>query len=215
MLHEIDAVLRSLLQPAELRFDAPGPSWVDTGSLGFFLHTVREDLESRQAAWLDDRNERGRVVARRSPPRRYRFGYLVTAWAADVAAEHALLGTALAALTETDVVPVHHLTPAMRDSGLPVTIAVAHPELPAAAVELWSALGLAPRTALDVVVTAALVSPPDTDLAIAPRAVELGVASTPPARAATESTRTGPTKRIREYTGEPPWANPPPDSATR
>jgi hypothetical protein len=206
VFNEVTATLRALLRadPAlrmEARFDAPGPSWLSTGDttrLGLFLHDVREDLSARVAAWQDERDEDGRIVARRAPSRRYRLGYLVTAWSSTVDAEQELLGAALNAFVRGETVPVEHLTPALRATALPVTLAVAHPDLPAANTGLWRAFGIPPRTTLDLVVTTPLLGQATTDLDAAPEEVTLGVDPGGPPPPAPTPAPAGPRKRIDE-----------------
>jgi len=206
VFNEVAATLRALLGAdpvlrVEVRFDAPGPSWLDTDDmarLGLFLHDVREDLSARMAAWHEERDVDGRVVARRSPSRRYRLGYLVTAWSSSVDAEQELLGAALNVFARGETVPVEHLTPALRAIALPVTLAVAHPDLPAAGTGLWPAFGIPPRTTLDLVVTTPLQGQASTELAAAPEAVTLGVDPGGPPPRAPAPVPAGPRKRIHE-----------------
>jgi hypothetical protein len=179
VLHNVDAALRSMLAEAlpagtAVRFDPPEPSWrggADT--VGALLYRVVEDITARAAAWSDVRDGDGRVTARVPVERRYRSSYLVTAWAADPAREHALLGAALAGLGAGLTVPAAHLGEDLHD----VEIAVASPEFPGAPMELWSALGVAPRASIEVVLTAPVPAKPVTDLAPAPDQVDLGVAA--------------------------------------
>lgn len=160
--------------------DPPSPQWTKP-VVCLLLHAVREDVAARHAFWQDDLDERGRVVARTPAPRRYRLCFLLAAFAADGAAEHRLLDAALAALTTEDMAHV----------------AVAHPDLPAAPAELWRELGIPPRGALDVVVTATLVRAPQTDLAPAPATFDVGMGRGVPEPVAPPKPP-APTGRIRE-----------------
>jgi hypothetical protein len=204
VFNEVAATLRALLRAepvlrVEVRFDAPGPSWLDTDDvarLGLFLHDVREDLSVRTAAWHEERDDDGRVVARRSPARRYRLRYLVTAWSSTVDAEQELLGAALNVFASHETVPAEHLTHALRATALPVTLAVAHPDLPTAG--LWPAFGIPPHATLDLVVTTPLLGQVSTDLAPAPDAVTLGVAAEGPPLPAPPPAPAAPRKRIHE-----------------
>jgi hypothetical protein len=188
VLHEIDAALRTMLLaelPATttIRFDTPDPSWCEGagGVVSAFLHRVREDLGARTASWVEHRDERGRVVDRAAPARRYHVHYVVTAWCADSGHEHQLLGAVLAALAGHDTVPEQHLSGSLRAAGHPVTLAVAHPELSRPAPELWRDLALRPRAALDLVATAILTPATPTDLAPPAQRVDLTVAGGTPA----------------------------------
>jgi hypothetical protein len=201
---EIDAALRSLFSEAlpaatAVDFGAPGRSQPEGPLLNAFLREIREDLDARAGGWIDQRDETGRVVGRFPTPRRYRLCYLVTAWTSEVDGEHALLGSALAALAAQDTMPLRHLRGTLADAGSPVTINVADPQLPVTPSDLWSALGTAPRTALDVVITAPLVRPAVTELTRAPEEVALGVASGPTVPAPERPQRIIPRRRITEH----------------
>lgn len=203
MIHEVDLALAATLRDTlaegtDVSFESPRPEWTvrtRPPTVSLFLHGVREDLEGRQSNWEDIGDDRGRVVARRPPPRRYRLCYLATCWAGSVSVEHQLLTAVLDGLTSTDVVPHRHLTGPLTP---PVHLAVAHPDLPGAPVELWHALGIPPRAGLDVVVTATLRRAPHTDLASAPGTVDLGVAGTVPRPPKPQRQLPAPTGRIRE-----------------
>jgi hypothetical protein len=146
-----------------------------------FLHRVREDLSARTASWVEHRDDRGRLLDRAAPARRYHVHYLLTAWGADSDHEHRLLGAVLAALAGHDTVPDQHLTGSLRAAGHPVALAVAHPELARSAPEFWRDLGLRPRAALDLVATAVLLPAVPTELAPPAQRVDLAVAGRLPA----------------------------------
>lgn len=71
-----------------------------------------------------------------------------------------MLSSVLASLADQQAIPTDHITGDLVDEGLPVFLTVA---LPADGdnppTDLWSALGIAPRPALDLVVTAPLPRP--------------------------------------------------------
>lgn len=184
MLHEIDTALRELLRTAvpedvTIRFDPPDKSWRGSGvtALDVFLYGVREDMTGRQTGWTEQRDPRGRVVSRHAPPRRYYVNYLLTAWGDATEDEHRLLGAAMALLAQHEYLPPKFLTGSLGAAEIPVPIAVAHPDFGAASPDLWSALGVPPKASLDLVVCATLVPDLVTNLAPAPRRVELGVAN--------------------------------------
>jgi hypothetical protein len=203
VIHEVDLALTALLRDTlaagtDILFEPPSPEWTvrtRPPTVSLFLYGVREDLDGRQATWQDSVDDRGRVIARRPSPRRYRLCYLATCWAGSVTDEHGLLSAVLAGLTAADVVPDRHVTGQLSP---PVHLAVAHPDLPTVPIELWHALGVAPRTGLDVVVTATLQRAPDTGLATAPGTVDLGVAGTGPRPPKPPRQLPAPTGRIRE-----------------
>jgi hypothetical protein len=184
VLHEIDTALRALLRTAlpedtAVRFDPPDPDGA-TPALNLFLHDVREDLSARAANWAEQRNAAGRLVGRQPPARRYHVGYLVTAWSTDTEAEHALLGTALATLALHETLPEEHLVGSLREAEFAIVLAVGHPDFAATPLEMWTALGIPPRAALDLVVTATLLPALVTDLAEAAASLDLGLANEVP-----------------------------------
>jgi hypothetical protein len=184
MFDEVDIALRSMLRESlsrevVVRFDAPGERWAEecsgTETVGVFLHRVREDLAAgTPAGWADERDPAGRVVRRTWPSRRYELCYLVTAWADDIEREHLLLGAVLSACTRTGVLPAAHLTGSLARAGAPVTLSVAQPGLSAAPMDIWTALGVAARGCLDLVVAASLATGELEPVAAPPVAVELG-----------------------------------------
>ncbi|QKV73733.1 Pvc16 family protein [Amycolatopsis sp. Hca4] len=204
MIEHVDAALTALVRAAvgpevALRAEPPGPELAGDGAvLSLFLHRVVEDLTARAAAWTDELDEQGRVVARVLPPRRYRFCYLVTAWAAaGRAAEHACLGAVLAAMAPHRHVPVRYLPPPLR-TGPSIELDVAHPDLPGVAADLWPSFGVPPRAGLDVVLTATLTPAALGPLATPPSTVDLGVAGGPPPAPPPSPAPAVPGRRIRE-----------------
>jgi Pvc16 N-terminal domain len=202
-MQHVDAALTALVRSAvpgsvELRFDPPGRDLLTSGeAISLFLHRIVEDVAARAASWTDELDERGRVLARVLPPRRYRFCYLITAWATDRAAEHRRLGDVLAALAPHLHVPAEYLPPALRD-GPPVDLDVAHPELPGVASDLWTSLRMPPRTGLDVVLslttTPVVVAPLDAP----PSTVDLGAHGGVPEPARPSTVADPPRRQIRE-----------------
>ena len=191
MLQDIDSTLRAVLtanlpEGTTVGFAAPDRTWrsdVDTGpALNAFLVRLTEDLGARGADWTTLYDENHHVVGRQEPTRRFRAHYVLTAWAADPEAEHALLGAALRVLVTSSTVPAHCLAGSLADLAGLVTLDVAHPDLPTFPVEAWSALGMAPRAGLDVVLTVPLVPDIDGDLPRPPDTIALDVAADVPAR---------------------------------
>jgi Pvc16 N-terminal domain len=167
MIADVDASLRSLLRATALHgsnvdvvFDSPTQQWSQhlAGSVvDAYLWEVREDVSRRQNDWEDVRNDAGRVVGRRSPLHRYRLRYLLTAWGGTIADEHRLLSSVLSSLADEQAIPADHVSGALAEEGLPVFVTVALPaEGDNPPWDLWGALGVAPRPALDLVVIAPL-----------------------------------------------------------
>lgn len=206
MLHEVDDVLRALLADAlpdgvSVDFATPDASWSAGGStVNLFLVRIGENPAAREGNWREIRDAHGRVTGRQPPPRRYRAGYVLTAWDAEPRVERALLGAALAGLGRCDVVPAELLAGSLADAGQPVAVDVGHPDLTGSAPP-WEALGIRPRAYLDVVVTVVAVPPPVTALAAPPDTVDLGIgAPAPDAPAPPGAVPPGavPRKRVRE-----------------
>ena len=170
MIADVDASLRSLLRATALAgssvdvvFDSPTPTWasaVSAGVIDAYLWDIREDVARSRGDWEEVRNDQGRVTGRRPPLHRYRLRYLITAWGGGIADEHRLLSTVLGALADEQAIPDEHLSGDLAEEGLPVFLSVA---LPSSADtppwDLWGALGVAPRPALDLVAIAPLPRP--------------------------------------------------------
>jgi hypothetical protein len=122
-------------------------------AVNLFLHAITEDLDCLAAAPLRLRTTDGRGTTTVAPPRNYYLSYLVTAWAADVAEEHELLGAVIGAHAERDAIDAQHLRGTLRDLGgaLPIRLGWS----PAVArQEFWAALGLPMRTSVELTVNA-------------------------------------------------------------
>lgn len=188
MIADVDASLRSLLRATALHgsdvdvvFDSPTQEWREHLSgnvVNAYLWEIREDVSRRQNDWEDVRNDEGRVVGRRPPLHRYRLRYLVTAWGGKVADEHRVLSSLLTALADEQAIPTEHIGGDLVAEGLPVFLAVALPtpgeDAPS---DLWSSLGIAPRPALDLVVTAPLPRPVPATVATPVRERRITVAA--------------------------------------
>ncbi|WP_410574420.1 Pvc16 family protein [Amycolatopsis sp. cmx-4-61] len=208
MLHHIDALLGSVVRgclPREVgvRFDAPAKNWPEDLALpvvDLFPYRIAEDIEGRAAAWSDEIDERGRIVARVLPARRYRVAYLLTVWADDTVEEHRLIGHALRGIARVGVPdrPAGDVDEFL-DRESPITMDVANPGLPSVPLDVWTALGIAPRAHLDIVVTATLAREVLAPLAAPPSEVALGASARgvpvpPPAQGVPEPPR----RRIKE-----------------
>jgi hypothetical protein len=197
----LSAVLRDRLPAGTtIRLEPPDESWSGSeATIGLFLHQVLANSSDGSAGlWTEDRDATGRVARRTSPERLFDFCYLVTAWGSGADEEFALLGGVLRAVANDGVVSAEHLAGSLAETRSPVTVTVGRPS---AVPEIWSALGLRPRTSLDLVVTAAVAPIAHTELAPPPHAIELDVAA-PPRAGRRADTATGeprrPTARITE-----------------
>jgi hypothetical protein len=167
VIEDVDEALRTLVRrealpgsDVDVAFDAPTRDWSsrrNAPTLDLYLYDVREDLQRRQVAWQDVRDQGGRVADRRPPPRHYKLSYLVTAWTQRPEDEHRLLSAVLACFVRHERLPDYVLTGSLIGD-LPVfsTIALPPPsDRPLS--DIWSALGGELKPSLDLVVTAPLV----------------------------------------------------------
>jgi hypothetical protein len=199
MLDEAERALSALLReqlPAGtiVRTEPPSDTWYGDlpggdhpgdpagGTIGLFLHLVREShAPGAIQGWSEDRDPSGRVIRRSGAERQYDLCYLVTAWADEHERELNLLGCALRAVAHHPVVSRDLLSGTLAQAAGPVTVALAGVDTPSAAPEIWSALGLRPRTFLDLVVTAPVAPVMLTEFAGPPGTIDLSVGSTLPA----------------------------------
>jgi Pvc16 N-terminal domain len=172
VIHEIDDALRSLIGTralpgviTDIEFAAPTRNWAarrNSPTVNVYLYDIREEVGRRERGPVPVRNEDGRVVGRRQPPRWFRLSYLVTAWTTRPEDEHRLLSALLILLLQHEILPAEDLTGALRDLNLsiPMTVAVPPPESRSLA-DLWSALGGELKPSLDVVVVAPFTASPE------------------------------------------------------
>ena len=165
MIQDVDESLRRLVvrdavngAGAELSFEAPTRDWAarrNAPTVNIYLYDIREDVERRETHFEPVRDENGRVVERRAPPRRYRLSYLVTAWTQRPEDEHRLLSSLLACLLANTRLPRDLLAGSLADQPLPVLLDVGlPPPQDRSLADVWSALGGELKPSLDVVVTA-------------------------------------------------------------
>ncbi len=170
MIADVDASLRSLLRATALHdskvevvFDSPTRAWADTVTgdvVDAYLWEIREDVARSRGDWEDVRDEEGRITGRRPPLHHYRLRYLLTAWGKTPASEHQLLASILGALADEQAIPAKHITGELASEGLPVFLSVAlPPDTGGLPWDLWGALGVPPRPALDLVAIAPLPRP--------------------------------------------------------
>lgn len=168
MIELFDETLRSLITGevvdgggVEVSFEAPTRDWSTRRSvptLDLYLYDLREDLTRREVQWADVRDEAGRVVGRRPPPRRYRLSYLVTAWTQRPEDEHRLLSACLATFLRHETLVPAELAGALAEQPVPVELEVALPPGPDRSLaDVWTALGGELKPSLDLVATVPFV----------------------------------------------------------
>ena len=167
MIHDVDESLRALVRRdalngsgagIEVAFDAPTKEWVarrNSPVVDLYLYDIREDTSRRQTSWEDIKDENGRVIERRLPPRRYRLSYIVTAWTQRPEDEHRLLSSMLACFIRHEFMPAELLAGTLEGETIPVLLTVALPPLEDRSIaDVWSAMGGELKPSLDLVVTA-------------------------------------------------------------
>jgi hypothetical protein len=167
MIHDVDESLRALVRrdalngsgtSVEIAFDAPTKDWVarrNSPMVNLYLYDIREDTTRRQTSWEDVKDESGRVIERRLPPRRYRLSYIVTAWTQRPEDEHRLLSSMLACFVRHEFMPAELLAGTLERETIPVLLTVALPPTEDRSIaDVWSAMGGELKPSLDLVVTA-------------------------------------------------------------
>jgi hypothetical protein len=203
----LEAWLGSMLPPGVgVRFDAPDANWArrppERPFVDVFLYDIAEDIDGLTGDSALVREPDGRAVAWQPPVRRYRLSYLLTAWSADVSADHELLGNVMAGCAAAAIIPADCLRGALLEAGLPVQLRCAPPNGISGAqgtsgtastgtAGLCLALGVPPRAALTLVVVAPLIPAVSAELAPPARSIDLNLA---------------PTARRAAATGQPPAA---------
>ncbi len=164
MINDVDESLRALLRRdvldgggVEISFEAPSKEWSvrrNTPTLNLYLYEIREDLERRQVQYEEVRDERGIVVERRLPPRKFKLSYLLTAWTQRPDDEHRLLSSTLSCFLRFDALPEDILQGELAAQPYPVRITVGLPLPPERSIsDVWTALGGELKPSLDLIVT--------------------------------------------------------------
>lgn len=135
MILETDKALLSLLRtevlgeaPVAVAFDAPNRPWIQQVKglvVNLYLYDIRENMQRREVMFTEIRDDNGKLLERRPPPRRYDLYYALTVWAPKVPLEHQVLACVLAGLSEYETIPAKHLPDQLADSGHVVLLSVA------------------------------------------------------------------------------------------
>ncbi|BCJ63910.1 Pvc16 family protein [Polymorphospora rubra] len=158
-------------------FDPPDRcAQLDGELVSAFLADVEEDSSGVSATWDELRDAGGQLVGRRPPGRRYRFGYLLTAFAADTEREHRLLGDLLVGCASCTALPARFLTGTLAAANQPVVVRGA-PRRDGSTGPGWPA-GAA-RTGLHLQLLVPFVPEAETDLAPPPREVSVNSGGRP------------------------------------
>jgi hypothetical protein len=163
MLHLLDESLEAFLRATvplprreiDVSFEAPDSDWaarVSRPTVNLYLWDVRRNLEQRDGG-VEEVTEADGRVRRRPPLPRINVRYLITAWTAEMRDEHALLGSALAALLLHAELGPDHLQGVYADVRPVPTMDIAAGDGTDNS-DFWSALGGQLKPGLDLVVTA-------------------------------------------------------------
>jgi hypothetical protein len=189
VIPEADESLRALLLAAVPDDVSVGVEPSDTGVVTT-LTSIREDTMGLPSNWEDLRDDRGVVVARRPPVRRYELRYTITAKAPSVTDAHRWLDAMLGMVSATMTIEPPYLHAHFADCGFPVLVRVDEPRT--SLVE--RPLGL------DLVVTAPMLLGWTSEAAPPPEEFELdaGRAIPPPAARDPRPPRPLRSRRVRE-----------------
>ena len=144
----------------DVAFDAPTKEWVsrrNAPTVDLYLYDIREDLNRRETMWQNVRDETGRVLERRPPPRWFRLSYLCTAWTQRPEDEHRLLSALLSCFVRNEIMPPEMLRGSLEGSPLTVLLTAALPPTEDRSIaDVWSAMGGELKPSVDLIVTAPL-----------------------------------------------------------
>ena len=164
MIHDIDETLRALVKRdvlngsgAEVSFEAPTTEWASkrtVPTVNCYLYDIREDTSRRDVFPIDVKDDTGKVIERKMPPRRFRLAYLLTAWTQRPEDEHRLLSELLRCFLQSEVLPGDLLVGSMAGNTGRVLSFIAQPEPDRAISDLWSALGGELKPSLDLLIIA-------------------------------------------------------------
>ena len=87
MLDDLDETLKTLFRERgglasdeiDIAFEAPDREWssrIGKPTVNCYLYDIRENLQLRETDWIVERQDNGRVVTKRQPPRRFDLSYL-------------------------------------------------------------------------------------------------------------------------------------------
>jgi hypothetical protein len=168
VIQDVDESLRALVKrdalnggDAEISFDAPTKDWAarrNTPTVDIYLYDIREDLHRREVAWEPVRDATGKMTARRPPPRRFKFSYLVTAWTQRPEDEHRLLSALLSCFIRNETIPKEVLAGSLATTDEPIFVTIALPPPQDRSLsDVWTALGGELKPSLDLVISGPVV----------------------------------------------------------
>jgi hypothetical protein len=165
VIQDLDDSIKELLvqkvpldpHAVDIKFEMPMAEWaagVSRPTINVFLYDVRENHELRSNQVIESRT--GNVATVSRSPVRIDLSYLITAWTAEVADEHYLLGRLLATLLSYPFLPTEVLQGTMQTQPWPVPTWVAQPERTPNSWDFWTGLEGRLKAGISYVVTVAL-----------------------------------------------------------
>jgi hypothetical protein len=157
----------------DLVFGAPDKDWSAQRArptVGVFLHSI-SPAPSRAAAGVRTIKESELIERARDLPI-MALRYLITVWVSDAADEHRLLGGILRAIASHNSLPRQDREPELLELYGPVTMSLIG-EAERTVFEMWTALGVSPRAAIDLTVYVPAGKPIRMDTEKPPMRVEL------------------------------------------
>lgn len=168
MIQYLDETLRTLLsgnvpmmRPASIQFERPTQEWEDQTTdprINCFLYDIRENVELRfdQQRYV---TRNGTTGTQQVAPKRIDFTYMITAWCADAADEHELLGNILTALLRYQTLAPERLHERLRNQPFPVRTWIGQPEDTPKNWEFWGANEWRLKAGFSYRLTLAIVPP--------------------------------------------------------
>ena len=183
MLHALNQSLEAFFRSSvplpgaeiDVSFKTPDRDWsgkLTRPTVSLFLHEVRRS-PNRSVTGTVTRNNNG-VYSREQLSPFVRVRYAVSIWTNEPDDEHRVLGDLVSIVLSVGQIPAEFLVSPLAGLGNAVELTIAGEDL-AATLGIWSALGVPPRAALELVAVLP-VAPPATRIVPAPpTSVGLGV----------------------------------------
>jgi hypothetical protein len=182
MIDELDRSLERWLRAAvplpasaaEIGFDHPQREWETRRSVplvDLFLYSLGPSKErAATGTRVVPREDGGLARVREVPVIEAR--YLISIWGGGAAVEHDLLGRVMRVLAASRTIPSEHLSDALRAVRPPMYLSLA-PDESTSATQLWSALSIPPRPAVQLLVETPVGLPMPYAVNDPPSALEL------------------------------------------
>ncbi|WP_052666309.1 Pvc16 family protein [Nitriliruptor alkaliphilus] len=162
MIEELDRALERWLRAAvplpagiaEIGFDPPERDWESRRStplVSIFLYAVAPSKEQSTGSRVVPRSGGG--LAREATVRVLSARYQISVWGGGPSVEHDLLGRVMRLLAAHRAIPDEHLSDVLR-AARPTPVVSLEPDESTTTTDLWNALSVAPRPAIQMLVEA-------------------------------------------------------------